>query len=35
MLEIKNLVIPKVQLSYTGFEDNPIRGGVKLAPKGA
>jgi len=28
-------VIMKVQVSYTDFEDNPLRGGVKLAQKGA
>jgi len=28
-------VILKAQVSLTGFEDNPIRGGVKLAHKGA
>jgi hypothetical protein len=28
-------VIMKVQVSYNGFVDNPLRGGVKLAYKGA
>jgi len=28
-------VIPKDQVGYTGFEDNPLREGVKLAHKGA
>jgi hypothetical protein len=27
--------MPKVQVCHTGFEDNPLRGGVKLAHKGA
>ena len=27
-------VIPKAQVSYSGFEDNPLRRGVKLAHKG-
>ncbi|MGD8946080.1 MAG: hypothetical protein PVI62_05445 [Desulfobacterales bacterium] len=31
----QNTVIPKAQVSYTGFEDNPLRGGMKLAHKGA
>ena len=35
ILELSNTVIPKAQVSFTGFEDNPLRGGVKLAPKGA
>ena len=28
-------VIPKAQVSCSGFEDNPLRVGVKLAHKGA
>jgi len=28
-------VIPKAQVSYTGFEDNPLCGDVKLAHKEA
>jgi len=28
-------VNPKAQVSDTGFEDNPLRGSVKLAYKGA
>ena len=27
--------IPKAQVSHIGFEDNPLRRGVKLAHKGA
>ena len=28
-------LIPKAQVSYTGFEHNPLCGAVKLAHKGA
>jgi hypothetical protein len=37
MMTDKNFitVIPKDQVAYTGFEDNPLCEGVKLTHKGA